>query len=79
MRRGCVAGRPRHFMQALSDVEVSFEAIVTGTKNPQVVDLLAGSKTSRDVPERPEIIVWWSWGESNPRPKAIAGQIYTLS
>jgi hypothetical protein len=24
-------------------------------------------------------IVWWSWGESNPRPKAIAGQIYTLS
>ena len=24
-------------------------------------------------------VVWWSWGESNPRPKAIAGQIYTLS
>lgn len=24
-------------------------------------------------------LVWWSWGESNPRPKAIAGQIYTLS
>jgi len=23
--------------------------------------------------------VWWSWGESNPRPKTIAGQIYTLS
>ena len=22
---------------------------------------------------------WWSWGESNPRPKAIAGQIYALS
>jgi len=24
-------------------------------------------------------LFWWSWGESNPRPKAIAGQIYTLS
>jgi len=23
--------------------------------------------------------VWWSWGESNPRPKALAGQIYTFS
>jgi hypothetical protein len=22
---------------------------------------------------------WWSWRESNPRPKAIAGQVYTLS
>jgi hypothetical protein len=22
---------------------------------------------------------WWSWGESNPRPQAIARQIYTLS
>ena len=22
---------------------------------------------------------WWSWGESNPRPKAIVGQIYVLS
>ncbi len=22
---------------------------------------------------------WWSWGESNPRPKTFAGQIYTLS
>lgn len=24
-------------------------------------------------------LFWWSWRESNPRPKAIAGQIYTLS
>ena len=24
-------------------------------------------------------LIWWSWGESNPRPKAIAGQIYALS
>jgi hypothetical protein len=23
--------------------------------------------------------VWWSWGESNPRPKAFVRQIYTLS
>jgi len=37
-------------------------------KNPQVVDLLGGSG-----------VFWWSWGESNPRPKAIAGQIYMLS
>ena len=22
---------------------------------------------------------WWSWGESNPRPKAFVRQIYTLS
>ncbi len=28
---------------------------------------------------RPLRYFWWSWGESNPRPKAIAGQIYTLS
>jgi hypothetical protein len=26
-----------------------------------------------------QTLSWWSWGESNPRPKAIAGQIYTLS
>ena len=26
-----------------------------------------------------ETVFWWSWGESNPRPKAIVGQIYTLS
>jgi len=24
-------------------------------------------------------LFWWSWGESNPRPKVFAGQIYTLS
>ncbi len=23
--------------------------------------------------------VWWSWGGSNPRPQAIAGQIYMRS
>jgi hypothetical protein len=23
--------------------------------------------------------IWWSWGESNPRPKAFVRQIYTLS
>ena len=22
---------------------------------------------------------WWSWGESNPRPQAIAGQFYMRS
>jgi len=25
------------------------------------------------------LVIWWSWRESNPRPKAIAGQVYTLS
>jgi len=48
-------------------------------KNPQVVDLLGGFWTFQDVLGRLEILVWWSWGESNPRPKAIAGQIYMLS
>ncbi len=24
-------------------------------------------------------VYWWSWGESNPRPQAIAGQIYMRS
>jgi hypothetical protein len=24
-------------------------------------------------------LFWWSWGESNPRPKAFVRQIYTLS
>jgi len=23
--------------------------------------------------------IWWSWGESNPRPQAIVRQIYMLS
>ena len=25
------------------------------------------------------LLSWWSWGESNPRPKAFVRQIYTLS
>ena len=48
-------------------------------KNPQVVDLLGGSETLRDVLGRLQIIIWWSWRESNPRPQTIAGQIYVLS
>ena len=28
---------------------------------------------------RQEAANWWSWGESNPRPKAFVRQIYTLS
>ena len=50
-----------------------------GNKNPQVIDLLEGFCTVRDVLRRLGIAFWWSWGESNPRPKAIAGQIYMLS
>ena len=48
-------------------------------KNPQVADLLGGLRTLRDALERLKTIVWWSWGESNPRPKAFVRQIYTLS
>ena len=45
----------------------------------QVLDVLGCLRTSMDVLGHPWIIKWWSWGESNPRPKAFAGQIYTLS
>jgi len=34
---------------------------------------------SMNVPGRHETFSWWSRGESNPRPQAIAGQIYMLS
>jgi len=37
------------------------------------------SEVAGDVEEHPRTFKWWSWGESNPRPKAFAGQIYTLS
>jgi hypothetical protein len=43
-------------------------------------------ESALDVPqwrERPPAAIaaqlWWSWGESNPRPKAFVRQIYTLS
>jgi len=36
------------------------------------LDCVGRSETSWNV-------FWWSWGESNPRPKAIARQIYMLS
>ena len=39
----------------------------------------ASSATLRDVLRRLQIIVWWSRGESNPRPLAIVRQIYMLS
>ena len=48
-------------------------------KTPKSLTYLGGFGTLRDVLRRLQIIIWWSWGESNPRPKAIAGQIYTLS
>jgi hypothetical protein len=32
-----------------------------------------------DIVGRHETFKWWSWGESNPRPQAIAGQTYMLS
>jgi ABC-type uncharacterized transport system substrate-binding protein len=44
--------------------------IVMGSANNPVGNGLVGTSGNRD---------WWSWGESNPRPKAIVGQIYTLS
>ena len=44
-------------------------------KSPQAVVLLGGQFDGGPLRGQ----VWWSWGESNPRPKAIAGQIYTLS
>ena len=53
---------------------------VSDKKNPQVVDLLGGFFwTPQGLLGRLEILFWWSWGESNPRPKAIAGQIYMFS
>ena len=32
-----------------------------------------------DLPVSAWTLFWWSWGESNPRPKAFVRQIYTLS
>jgi hypothetical protein len=40
---------------------------------------VASGRCSPDVRGRPEITEWWSRGESNPRPQAIAGQFYMRS
>jgi hypothetical protein len=50
-------------------------ACIAHEKSPQVFDHLEASF----IGGKRRTVVWWSWGESNPRPKAIAGQIYTLS
>jgi len=39
----------------------------------------ATSVPSLSQPRDAQAGVWWSWGESNPRPKAFVRQIYTLS
>jgi len=38
-----------------------------------------GEESKKEAALRPQRCFWWSWGESNPRPKAFVRQIYTLS
>jgi len=38
-----------------------------------------GSRGALSTLRAARVGVWWSWGESNPRPKAFVRQIYTLS
>jgi hypothetical protein len=32
-----------------------------------------------DISKRPWTLWWWSWGDLNPRPQALFGQIYMFS
>jgi len=31
------------------------------------------------IRENPALVVWWSWGDLNPRPQAIVAQFYMFS